>query len=273
MNTPKWISLLAVILATTNLAAQEIHPNRTYPRFAVGITGIYATIEKGYAVTVVDIHPQSPAQGKLHKGDVLHSVQGEKLAVTDPRVLLGNALSKTEGTDGKLRFGVKRGGKTQVVIIQIPVSKPYRRTWPLHCQKSQQIVKATAAFVAKAQRNVGSYSFDGRPVRDGLRGCLASLFLLSTGDPAYAPHIKRHAHALASVAQQRPTTSAWHLGYQGIFLAEYYLHTGDRTVLPGLKSLCDQAMRIQAAGAWGHGRSVNPGYVQSGLMNSAGVPY
>ncbi|MDA8967703.1 HEAT repeat domain-containing protein, partial [bacterium] len=48
--------------------------------------------------------------------------------------------------------------------------------------------------------------------------------------------------------------------------------TGDQTVLPGLQELCDWCIDNQAAGGWGHGEGVGPGYVQSGLMNHAGAP-
>ena len=64
----------------------------------------------------------------------------------------------------------------------------------------------------------------------------------------------------------------WQLGYQGVLLGEYFLRTGDRAVLDGLQELCDWCVENQAAGGWSHGAPVGPGYVQSGLMNHAGLP-
>lgn len=260
------------LVASKAIVAQEIHPNRAYPRFAIGITGAYATIEPGKAVTIQDTVSNSPAHGRLQKGDVLTASGGHSLAVADPRIPLGQAIGEAESKDGKLTFEVQRESQTHTVTLLIPQLGPYSQTWPLDCRKSKAIIEATAEFVASAQRKNGSYQFEGRPERDGLTGCLAGLFLLSTADAAYLPHVQLQARQLATTAEARPTSSTWHLGYQGILLGEYFLKTGDRSVLAGLKALCDRAVSMQAAGAWGHGGIPNPGYVQSGLMNSAGVP-
>ena len=42
-------------LASLVASAQELHLERSYPAFAVGPTGIVATIEKGHEVTVAEI--------------------------------------------------------------------------------------------------------------------------------------------------------------------------------------------------------------------------
>ena len=252
--------------------AQEIHPQRTYPKFRVGVTGIEATIEPGRVVTVRGVLDSSPAEGKLEQGDQILKANGLTLMVDDPRVPLGNAIGKSEAEAGRFVLEVKRGTKTLNVKLVIPVLGKYSSTWPEDCKKSTAIVEATAKYLAGKQQDDGSYLFDRRKERDGLAGCLAGLFLLSTNDPQYLPLVQKQARALSVSAEQRPTGSSWHLGYQGILLGEYYLKTGDKSVLAGLKSLCDQALRTQAAGGWGHGGIPNPGYVQSGLMNSAGVP-
>ncbi len=76
----------------------------------------------------------------------------------------------------------------------------------------------------------------------------------------------------------KPTVGAgsnWPRGYQGILMAEYYLRTGDRSVLPGLKKLCDGAVASQYCGGWAHSglaKDQSMGYVQGALMNPAGAP-
>jgi len=254
--------------------AQQIHPQKIYPKFPIGPTGIYATIEKDRAVTVQEVLPDTPAATtKLQKGDILLMAGGKPLAVDDPRVPLGEAIGAAEAGNGQLIFTASRDGKQGKVTVTLPKLGVYGKAWPENCPKSSAIIKSTAAYISAAQQEDGSYKFgNSRPERDGLTGCLAGLFLLSTGDAQYLPQVKRHARALAARAETNPTKSNWHLGYQGILLAEYYLQTGDKTVLPGLKSLCDQAISAQAAGGWGHGGIPGPGYVQSGLMSSAGVP-
>ncbi|MGI9244173.1 MAG: DUF6288 domain-containing protein, partial [Verrucomicrobiales bacterium] len=275
MRIPAWPILgFAIIAGAASARAQQFHPQKVYPSFAIGPTGIYASIEKDRVVTVQEILPDTPAATtKLRKGDVLLSVGNNSLAVDDPRVPLGLAIGTAEAGGGDLVFGASRDGKEGEVRMTLRKLGGYGPTWPENCPKSAAIIKSTAAYVAAAQQDDGSYLIGrARPERDGLTGCLVGLFLLSTGDPQYLPHVKRHAQALAAKVEQRPTKSNWHLGYQGILLAEYYLKTGDKSVLLGLKSLCDQAIAAQAAGGWGHGGIPGPGYVQSGLMSSAGVP-
>ena len=48
--------------------------------------------------------------------------------------------------DGKLVFIVKRADKEESVTITIPVLGPYSPTWPLNCQKSDAIIRQTAAL-------------------------------------------------------------------------------------------------------------------------------
>lgn len=268
------LALCAFACANAGAAAQKMHPQKVYPKFPIGPSGIYASIEKDRVITIQEIVPGSPAASSpFKKGDVLLGVNGESLDVDDPRVVLGTAIGAAEAGDGNLIFTASRGGKQGKVTVGLPKLGAYGKNWPADCPKSAAIIQQNAIYIAGCQKEDGSYVFgSSRPERDGLTGCLASLFLLSTGDAQYLPNVKRHATALAAKVEQRPTTSNWHLGYQGILLAEYYLKTGDRSVLPGLGSLCDQAISAQAAGGWGHGGVPGPGYVQSGLMSSAGVP-
>jgi len=271
MTRPLLAALSCLVLCAHALGG-NIHPERTYPRFQVGVTGIIATIEKGFTVTVQEAEPGSPAAGKLEKGDVIVAAGGKPVTGPDPRVPLGEALTAAEAKTGKLALKVKRDGRETTVTIAIPVMGAYSATWPLDCPKSRRIIRQTAEFVARSQQPDGAYKLGDRADRDSLTACLTGLFLLSTGEAKYLPNVRRQAQAMAAKVAEQPTTSTWHLGMQGILLGEYYLRTGDRSVLPGLKALCDQAARTQAAGSWGHGGIPNPGYVQSGLMNSAAVP-
>ena len=54
----------------------QIHPERTYPRFQIGVTGIWATIEPGRQVTVDSAEAGSPAEGKVQKGDAVYVHSG-----------------------------------------------------------------------------------------------------------------------------------------------------------------------------------------------------
>ena len=271
------LSLIFLATLTTTCWAQKLNPQRVYPTFALGASGIYASIEKQMQVTVKQLVAGTPASGSgLLPGDVLISVGGTNLEVDDPRVPLGNAIGAAEATTGKLLLEVRRGTKKLEIEVPVQVLGFYSDKWPANCKKSDLIVKQTAQYVASCQAKDGTYRFDtGRGIRDNLQGCLTSLFLLSTGDDAYLPNVRLHAHQLAALAEKRRNAGGhvnWQLGYQGILLSEYFLRTGDNSVLPGLQELCKWCIDNQAAGGWGHGEGVGPGYVQSGLMNHAGVP-
>jgi len=72
--------------------ASRIDPRHKYPRFQFGVTGIYATIEPGRAVTVDSVEAGSPAAGKLDKGNVILVASGRAVQGADPRVPLVAAM-------------------------------------------------------------------------------------------------------------------------------------------------------------------------------------
>ena len=264
-------------------------PAKAYPKFHIGVTGIYATIEKGLLVTVDSTEPGTPAEGKFQKGDILVKVNGKPVSDPEPYIALGNALTAAEAGDGKLVFTIKRGGqvanakiadwpktpgapvkdraptggqstprpeKEESVAITIPVLGAYSKTWPLNCKKSDTIIRQAAEFLAQPDRLKERFNWFG------------GLFLLSTGDDKYLPAVK------AMVALNSPDKAAgspWGDGYAGILIGEYYLRTGDKSALPRLKAICDFAKESQNHGGWTHGSRPVPGYVQGGLMNPAGV--
>ena len=261
--------LIIIIVQFTifDLCAQKIDKRKVYPEFAVGTSGLYVSIDKG-KVIVQKTADVSPATGKFKKGDELLSINGKSLIIDDPRVLLGNELNKS-GATGQVTFKSNKG----TIQLTVPKTGAFSATWPINCKKSDLIIKETAEFLVKSQTKSGAFMIEGKKIHNDLSGCLAGLFLLSTGDDKYLKNVKLQIKEVADQALMRPSGSNWQIGYQGILLAEYYLKTGDKSVLRGLESLCKKAISVQAAGGWGHGGKVNsPGYVQSGLMNSAGLP-
>ncbi|MEY2981595.1 MAG: hypothetical protein RL562_1822 [Planctomycetota bacterium] len=274
---PRPLLVAFVLASVASLPAQRLQPAKVYPEFGVGPTGIRATIEKDLIVTVASVVEGSPAAAAgLRPGDVLRGVRGTDLAVPDPRVLLGAAIADAEADRGRYALEIERAGARRSVTVQIPALGGYAASWPLDCEKSERIVADTIEFLSNHQQADGSYAFGGgAPFRDNLQGCLATLFLLSTGRDELLDHVRRHVLPLAERAESRRNAGGhvnWQLGYQGILLGEYYLRTGDERVLSGLAELCAWAAENQAAGGWGHGEGVGPGYTQSGLMNHAGLP-
>jgi len=175
--------------------------------------------------------------------------------------MLGEAVGHAEATDGVIAFTLKTGKK---VKITIPVLGGYSSTWPINCEKSKKIIE-------DARRQVLS---SGVLDKDGLTDLIAGIFMLSTGRQDDLAAVKPMVMRVVA----NPTVGAgsnWPRGYQGILMAEYYLRTGDKSVLPGLKKLCDGAVASQYCGGWAHrGLAKNQavGYVQGALMNPAGAP-
>ncbi|MHC4503698.1 MAG: DUF6288 domain-containing protein [Planctomycetota bacterium] len=238
--------------------------DREMPFGHLGVTGLQVRIYKGVAVTVEKVMSGSPAAGRFKKGDVITGVNGVVLKGKNPFVALGNALTKAEATSGRMVFDVRsaKGSATRRVSVTIPVLGAYSRTWPLSCEKSRKIVRQAAEY----------YSDKRKFKKGGMPGALAALFLLSTGDDKYLPRVKDYfAGFPKNVGGIGDHT--WNNGYNGIACAEYYLRTGDTSVLPILQYYCDDAKRRQKFGrGWVHwGAGISPGYVASGLMNPAGA--
>ncbi len=107
-------------LAMTSSFAEELPVGRPYPEFQIGVTGIWAKIPDNppgspkdapavkRELVVTKTTENTPATGKFQAGDVLLSLNGESLDIRDPRPILGTAINKAEGSDGKMTFGVKQ---------------------------------------------------------------------------------------------------------------------------------------------------------------------
>jgi hypothetical protein len=234
---------------------------------SIGVTGIEASIKKGVVLTVDSVTAKSPADGQCRAGDVILGVNGVSLQGKDPFVALGNALTQAESTDGTLLFDLKDSkGGIRKAQVKIPVLGAYSATFPLNCKKSDLIVKESADFYASQLSGTAQ-----QPVEIGeLEKSLVGLFLLSTGDDAYLPVVRKIFDAeLKGPIPPADGASTWHLGYRGILCGEYYLRTGDKTVLPLLEGFCTAAKLGQRYDCgWAHKIYDTPTVYW--LMNAAG---
>ena len=192
--------------------------------------------QPAFVMKIKNIEEGSPAEtiGKLKQGQYIETINGQKLADIDPRIQLGQIVAAAEATDGAIKFMVKdkADAKAQQVIVKIPVLGAYSKTWPLKCPKSDKIVRNFADYLAKPGSHKGF-------------GGIGMLFLLSTGEEKDLEVVRRSAQGLKGAP-----TYAWHLGYGGIPLAEYYLRTGDQSVLPTIQKWADSAKKGQYLGGW-----------------------
>ncbi len=227
----------------------------------IGPTGILAFVDVGVKVTIEGTRPGSPAEGKVQAGEVILGVNGQALEGLNPYVVLGKAITEAEASDGKLVFDLKSKSGQRQVTIQIPVLGAWGDNWPVDCPKTARIVEHAAAFYSQ---HVAESDDMGIPT------ALPCLFLLSTGDDALLPVVRKHIRKFID----KPDSigdHTWNNGYNGILFAEYYLRTGEKDVLPLLQAICDDARERQNFdSAWKHwGTDINPAYVAGGLMNPA----
>ncbi|MHA1567251.1 MAG: DUF6288 domain-containing protein, partial [Alphaproteobacteria bacterium] len=195
-------------------------------------------VQPAFAMKIHNIEEGSPAAeaGKLKAGQIIETINGQKLADIDPRIQLGRIIADAEASDGVVKFMVKDApdAKAHGVVVKIPVLGAYSETWPLNCPKSERIVRNFADYLARPGSNPGF-------------GYIGMLFLLSTGEDKDLAVVQKWAR---SIAKKAPPTYAWHLGFGGIPLTEYYLRTGDKLVLPAIQKWADTAVKAEFLGGW-----------------------
>ncbi len=213
-----------------------------------------------FVMKVKNVEEGSPAAatGKLMKGQVIESINGQKLAAIDPRIQLGNIVAEAEATDGKVRLLVrddKPAATASEVVVSIPVLGRSSKTWPLDCPKSEKIVRGFADYLATPSANPGF-------------GGIGMLFLLSTGDDKDLAPVREWVHSLAD---KPAATYAWHLGYGGIPLCEYYLRTGDEAALPVIEAWAESARKGEYLDAWAGRGGVTKVSYGNGHLNAGGT--
>ena len=193
-------------------------------------------VQPAFVMKVKNVEKDSPAEatGMLKKGQIIETINGQKLADIDPRIQLGRIIEAAEASDGMIKLLVKDTPEAAAreVIVKIPVLGAYSKTWPLACPKSDKIVRGFADYLA----NNSSKGFGG----------IGMLFLLSTGDDKDLATVRAWARGGARNAP----AYAWHLGYGGIPLCEYYLRTGDAEVLPAIQGWVNSAVKGQYLDGW-----------------------
>jgi hypothetical protein len=225
-------------------------------------------------ILVTTIEAGSPAAGILQAGDVIVGVNGG-LFNADCRKAFGVAIGEAEaGSTGVLNLRVWRAGVTSNMTVPLAFKGlPYSATAPYNCPKSARILHEGCEYILNHN--------------DWSQVNLGAIALLASGDPAYASIIqtKMRAGILDAATMDLYKTgdagvSSWNAGYKGWTMAEYYLATGDATVLPTIEAYAVVSARGRSTfGTFGHGLSERKsdgslhgpasGY---GPMNQATIP-
>ncbi len=208
-------------------------------------------VRPGMTMQINNVEKGSPAEatGKLLKGQIIESINGKVLKEVDPRIILGDIITEAEAKDGKVVLKIQGAGD---VTVSIPVMGSYSKTWPMNCPKSDKIVRTLADILAKdAQPKWGSV-----------------LFLLSTGEDKDLAVVKRWMKDIKTIGGMN-----WEKGYKGPGLCEYYLRTGDQSVLPVIKQMTEELRVNMFDGGWS-GRGAPAAFTYSvgtGQVHASGV--
>jgi Family of unknown function (DUF6288)/HEAT repeats len=269
---------LSFLLAARSTAAEEKNAIPDFTQggkkpdthdWLLGPTGargwIYATKGKSLdarQILITAVTKGSPADGILNDGDVIVGV-GDKPFSDDARITFARAITTAEQkqSGGVLRLVRWRAGKTENVSITIPVMGTYSDTAPYDCPKSKLIFENGCQVIAK--KGLGNFS---------IPSSLNALALLASGKKEYEPLLAEYAKKVSSYTADSFAT--WYYGYANIFLAEYVLATGDKSVLPGVKRIAMECVIGQSGvGTWGHKFARPDGNLSGyGSMNLPALP-
>ena len=222
-----------------------------HAKHLLGPTGMFGSHSKT-DIKITKIDKGSPADGKVKVGDVIIGVNGAKFQ-SDPRRELAAAIDKSEGKSmrGRLTLELKGGKKAE---LKLKVYGDFSRTAPANCAKTDALVTAVAELLIS----------DKKQLKDD-RMAIGWLGLMATGDKKHLRFVKANLPKLEWAKPDRARLLdivnggkdggyvGWYWGYQLIALSEYYLLTGDKSVLPGIESYAIALSKGQdAAGIWGH---------------------
>ena len=188
--------------------------------WTLGATGLRGWIYSDKLVTsdarqisVTKVEKGSPADGVLNVGDVILGVHGKRFSF-DPRTEFGEALTvaESDAAGGKLSLVRWRKGKTENVIVKLPVLGDYSATAPYNCQKSQRILEQGCKALAQ---KISQPSYNQNPITRSLN----ALALLASGNPEYLPLVKKEAKWASEFSADSFQT--WYYGYVIMLLSEY----------------------------------------------------
>lgn len=226
--------------------------NRSWSVRNFGPVGIGINLKRpGMTMEISNVEKGSPAEatGKLKKGQIIESINGIVLEKIDPRIILGNIITQAEAEDGKINLKIKDLGN---VLVKIPVMGAYSKTWPENCPKSDKIVRQLADLIAK----------DEQPKWGSV------IFLLSTGEEKDLAVVRKWMKNIKTIGGMN-----WEKGYKGPGLCEYYLRTGDQSVLPVIKQMTEELKVNMYNGGWS-GRGAPAAFTYStgtGQVHASGI--
>jgi hypothetical protein len=253
-------------------------------KLGAGLLGFDALTEHQQTVlTVMTVQPKSAAdRAALKPGDVILAVAGKPLPVNDlapgwewfhrsHEATLGRATEAAlKAGKTSLPITLMRGGQAETLELALKRSRPFTTMNPADDPEAAALLADCIDFLLRTQRDDGSWS------GDMIRTTFSSLALLATGETKHRRRVKKAVDwALAKYPEPENygNLGFWAGGYAGKLYSEWYLATGDQSVLPNLVALRDWAVNGQHNSKWdvpalGHGPSGLP-YDQKALVAPA----
>ncbi|MCU0781540.1 MAG: DUF6288 domain-containing protein [Akkermansiaceae bacterium] len=218
----------------------KLGPDKECPGFLVnlGPTGARAILKESSFV-VKHVFPESPGAGRLRIDDEITGANGKPFGkhtfgkfygmepgagYEGPIMDLGTAIEDSEGKDGTLSLELLRNGQPTKVEIRLEALGRFSDTYPKSCPKSAKLAaKAMDYLLQRPEERCGIVHEKG----------LLGLAMLAQGKT-------KEAETLAMAWNEPPGEKewTWYPSYQAIFLAEYFLQTGDKRVLPTIEENC-----------------------------------
>ena len=188
------------------------------------------TAAQPWQILVTAVGTNTPAAGVFATNDVILGVSTGsnnvpvQVFTNDARKSLGWAIGDAEAGDGWMNLKRWRAGVTSDVAIRLPLrGLAYSATAPYNCPKS-------ALILSNAVNIIANQSFNKFTPGNQVLG----LAMLASGNTNLLPKVQAYARA---ITLSTVDAVGWELGFKGVFLAEYYLKTGDTNVLPVLSAM------------------------------------
>ena len=190
------------------------------------------------------IFENSLAEGKLKIDDEIIAVNGQIFKENFTK-LLAEEIDKSEGSTGNLELQLIRKEKNIKVKLKLERIGSYSETWPYDCKKSSIVLKNACDWLVEHQQK------SGRIEKNENQSCLVlssvtGLALLGCDADEYKRPISKIVKFLTNHIKEKTNSSGhydggtldlWSVNYATIFLAEYYLKTGDKKVMKTLEFL------------------------------------
>lgn len=232
---------------------------------------------------IVELMSRGPGERSgLDIGDIILEVNGEKppkyakpnsAGGHGPPETIGKAILDAQSSSQKelVLKVLKKNGDIEDLEIKLPERQSFATTFPLEDPFAKEIIEASTERLVDLQGSNGAFGNDYCTAFSGLA-------LLASGDKKAQRAAKTTAKYLADKYELKGKTpdrktlqtdqeSNWMVCQVGIFLAEYHLATGDKSVLKAIQDCCDRmASRIDPpTGRYGHGGTNLP-YEGKGLV-------